>query len=298
MGIELKQKVSAAPTSKLKIARLNKTQKDLLLRALVALAFVMLFVLAPLITPRDPYKVSVRDFSKPPGAQLQDGSTAILGTDQVGRDLLTRILYGGRISLLIAGSAVIFAGISGTILGLISGYLGGVIDDAVMRLGDIQLAFPPILLALAITAVIGPSIPNLIITLGITRWVSYARLIRGNVLSSREEEYVLSAIMCGASRWRIMFRHILPNVITPVIILATLHVGQMIIYESALSFLGLGIQPPTPSWGGMISDGREYLNTAWWISSFSGAAIALTVMILGFMGDAVRDALDPLFREF
>ena len=167
-----------------------------------------------------------------------------------------------------------------------------------MRIGDIQLAFPPILLALAITSVIGPSVTNIIITLGITRWVSYARLVRGNVLSAREDDYVLAAKNYGARAWMIISKHILPNVMTPVIILASLHVGQMIIYESALSFLGLGIQPPTASWGGMISDGREYLNTAWWITTFSGAAIAMTVMILGYLVDAIRDALDPLFTEY
>jgi peptide/nickel transport system permease protein len=223
---------------------------------------------------------------------------SLLGTDQIGRDLLTRILFGGRVSLLIACSAVAVAAFSGTVLGLVAGYAGGAIDNVIMRIADIQLAFPAILLALAVTAAIGASIPNLIITLGITRWVSYARLIRGGALSAREEDFVLSATAIGARPPRILFKHVLPNVVSPVIILATLHIGQMIIYESSLSFLGLGIQPPTPSWGGMVSSGREYLNTSWWISTFPGFAIAATVLLSGLVGDAVRDALDPTFREY
>ena len=278
--------------------KFSNTQKRLIFRGIFAFAFVMIFVFAPFITDKDPNKFNLRDRTTPPGAVLQDGSISILGTDQIGRDMLTRILYGGRLSLFIAFSAVAVAGVSGTILGLLSGYFGGFFDDAIMRIGDIQLAFPPILLALAITSVIGPSVTNIIITLGITRWVSYARLVRGNVLSAREDDYVLAAKNYGARAWKIIIKHILPNVMTPVIILASLHVGQMIIYESALSFLGLGIQPPTASWGGMISDGREYLNTAWWITTFSGGAIAMTVMILGYLGDAIRDALDPLFTEY
>lgn len=278
--------------------KFSKTQKRLIFRGIFAFAFVLIFVFAPFVTDKDPIKFNLRDRTSPPGAVLQDGNKSILGTDQIGRDMFTRILYGGRLSLLIAFSAVAVAGVSGTILGLLSGYFGGIFDEAIMRIGDIQLAFPPILLALAITSVIGPSVTNIIITLGITRWVSYARLVRGNVLSAREDDYVLAAKNYGARAWMIISKHILPNVMTPVIILASLHVGQMIIYESALSFLGLGIQPPTASWGGMISDGREYLNTAWWITTFSGAAIALTVMILGYLGDAIRDALDPLFTEY
>lgn len=276
----------------------NKTERRLLLRGIVSLVFLSIFIFTPLITDRDPNKFNLRDRAQPPGAVLMDGNTSVLGTDQIGRDMLTRILYGGRLSLVIAFSSVIVAGTSGTILGLLAGYFGGMIDEVIMRLGDIQLAFPPILFALTITSIIGPNVLNIIITLGITRWVSYARLVRGNVLSAREEDYVLAAKNYGANDLRIMLKHILPNVMTPAIILASLHVGQMIIYESALSFLGLGIQPPTASWGGMISDGREYLNTAWWISTFAGAAIALTVTILGYMGDAVRDALDPLFTEY
>lgn len=276
----------------------NKTRRRLLVRALITGLYIMIFVLAPLIAPRSATKVSIRDMTQPPGSVLRDGTVALLGTDQVGRDMLSRILFGGRVSLLIAFSAVVVACIMGSVLGLVAGYYGGRLDDVIMRIGDIQLAFPAILLALAITAAIGPSIPNLILTLGITRWVAYARLIRGGVLSAREEEYVLSAVLSGARGRRIMFKHVLPNVMTPAIILAALHVGQMIIAESALSFLGLGIQPPMPSLGSMVSDGRDYLNTAWWISTFSGLVIALTVMLVGYLGDAVRDALDPRFREY
>ena len=165
-----------------------------------------------------------------------------------------------------------------------------------MRLADIWLAFPEILLALSVTAVLGPSVTNLIVALGLSRWVSYVRLVRGNVLSIREQEFVTAARSVGVSSPRIMFRHVLPNVFDVIVILAALHLGQMIILESALSFLGLGIQPPTPSWGGMIGDGRIYLHNAWWVATFPGLAIAITVLLAGLFGDAVRDALDPRFR--
>lgn len=285
-------------SKKIKVRKLNKLEKRLLFRGLVAFIFLSSFIILPYIIDRDPNEFNIRDRALPPGSVLQDGSVSILGTDQIGRDMFTRIIYGGRLSLFIAFSSVAVAGIGGTILGLLAGYFGGPVDDIIMRIGDVQLAFPSILLALTITSIIGTSVINIIITLGITRWVSYARIVRGNVLSAREEEYVLAAKNYGVSNWRIITKHILPNVMTPVIILASLHIGQMIIYESALSFLGLGIQPPTASWGTMISDGRDYLNSAWWISTFAGAAIALTVMIMGYLGDAIRDTLDPLFREY
>lgn len=275
----------------------NSTTLRLLVRSIIALLLLLVIVILPFFIQKSPIKVSLGDRLKPPGSKMIDGSIALLGTDQLGRDILVRILYGGRISILISVGAIAVAGLLGTILGLISGYFGGKVDEILMRLGDIQLAFPAILLALAITAVLGSSIPNLIVTLGITRWVGYARVIRGNVISVREEDYVTSAVSLGIPNYQIMLRHILPNVITPGIILAALHLGQMIIQESALSFLGLGIQPPTPSWGGMIGDGREYMNVGWWISTFPGLAIAGSVIVFGYLGDAVRDVLDPKFRD-
>ena len=253
-------------------------------------------ILAPWIMPQDPLKVSIRDRLKPPGYVAEDGRMFILGTDAVGRDVLSRVILGSQLSLLISVSAVLIAAVIGSTIGLVSGFFRGATEAVIMRLADIWLAFPEILLALSVTAVLGPSVTNLIVALGLSRWVSYVRLVRGNVLSIREQEFVTAARSVGVSSPRIMFRHVLPNVFDVIVILAALHLGQMIILESALSFLGLGIQPPTPSWGGMIGDGRIYLHNAWWVATFPGLAIAITVLLAGLFGDAVRDALDPRFR--
>ena len=236
------------------------------------------------------------DRLKAPGALLRDGRIAVLGTDGVGRDVLSRIITGTRLSLLIGLSSVGVAGALGTALGLASGYFGGRLGDAIMRLVDVQMAFPAVLLALAIAAALGPSVLTLVLALGVSYWTSYARLARGIVLSIKEREYVLAAVVGGASSARILLRHVLPNALNPVMILASLHLGQMIIAEASLSYLGLGIQPPAISWGGMIADGRSYLGSAWWAATFPGLAIAATVVIMGRFGDSVRDALDPRFR--
>lgn len=280
-----------------KKTKMKRSTKRFIQLFAVAVLLILTIVVLPYFLANDPIKVNLGDRLKSPFSVMKDGSVAIFGTDELGRDVLARVLYGGRISILISFCSVIVAGVIGLIFGVIAGYYGGVIDEVLMRICDIQLAFPTILLALAITAILGPSIPNLIITMGFTRWVGYARIVRGSVLSAREEDYVKSAICLGIPSYRIMIRHILPNVISPIIILAALHLGQIILQESALSFLGLGIQPPTPSWGGMIGDGREYLNVAWWSSTIPGLAIALSVVIFGSLGDAVRDMLDPKFSE-
>jgi peptide/nickel transport system permease protein len=264
---------------------------------MLLLAIFLVAVLAPVLAPHDPYKVSIRDRLESPMYQSEGGALFVLGTDAVGRDILSRMIVGSRLSLLIAVSAVTIAVISGSTVGLISGFAGGKVDHAIMRLGDIWLAFPEILLALSITAVLGPSVLNLIIALGFSRWISYARLVRGNVLSLREREFVWAARSVGASRARLILGHILPNAADVIIILAALHLGQMIVLEAALSFLGLGVQPPTPSWGGMIGDGRVYLHNAWWVATFPGLAIAITVLLAGLFGDALRDALDPRYRS-
>ncbi len=253
-------------------------------------------ILAPSLAPQDPLKIAIGQRLKPPGFVSADGRLFVLGTDSVGRDVLSRIILGSQLSLAISVSAVLIAAGIGSLVGLIAGYFRGPIESVAMRLGDIWLAFPEILLALSVTAVLGPNVVNLVVALGLSRWVSYVRLVRGNVLSVREQEFVTAARAVGVSSPRIIFRHVLPNVFDVIIILAALHLGQMIILESALSFLGLGIQPPTPSWGTMIADGRTYLNNAWWIATFPGLAIALTVLLAGLFGDAVRDALDPRFR--
>ncbi len=274
----------------------SRSRRRVLVWTCALSAIVLAGVFAPLLMPRDPalQKTAVR--LEPPGIIFEDGTVAILGTDQLGRDVLSRAVFGVRASLFVGVSGVLLAGLVGVGLGLIAGYFGGSWDMAIMRLADVQLAFPGILMALALTAALGPSVRNLIIALTVTGWVLYARLVRGVVLSVKEREFVESAQALGAGNSRIILRHVLPNVISPVIIVAALDLGRMILAESSLSFLGLGIQPPTPSWGSMIADGRSYLFNAWWVSTFPGLFLAATVMVIALLGDAVRDSLDPHFR--
>lgn len=215
------------------------------------------------------------------------------GTDQLGRDILSRIVTGSRVTLTIAGSAVIIGGIVGVFLGLVAGYFGGWSDRLLMRLVDIQLAFPLMLLALLVVAALGPSLHNLIAVLALTSWVRYARIVRGQVLTVREREFVQAARAIGASHVRILARHILPNILTPVLVVATLELARTIVLEAGLSFLGLGIQPPFPSWGRMLADGRTYIASAWWIITLPGLALMLTVLGVNLLGDWLRDWLDP-----
>jgi peptide/nickel transport system permease protein len=268
--------------------------------ALLGLAILVLVtasaVLAPLISPADPVLQEVSFRLKPPTLEGDDGRTHLLGTDHLGRDILSRLIYGARISLVIGISAVALAGTLGTLIGLVAGYRGGRIDDLCMRFTDTMLAMPFILLALAVIAVLGSSLRNIILVLGVTSWVSYARVVRAEVLTLRTREFVLAAQALGGHGGRIVFRHLLPNVLTPVIVIATLEVARMIILESALSFLGLGVQPPTPTWGGMLADGRAYLSTAWWLATFPGLCIMLSVLGINLLGDWLRDVLDPRLR--
>ncbi|MGO4406795.1 ABC transporter permease [Bosea sp. RAF48] len=215
------------------------------------------------------------------------------GTDQLGRDILSRIIAGSRVTLTIAGSAVILGGIVGVFMGLVAGYFGGWYDRVLMRLVDIQLAFPLMLLALLVVAALGPSLHNLIAVLALTSWVRYARIIRAQVLTVREREFVQAALAMGAGHARLLLRHILPNVLTPVFVVATLELARTIVLEAGLSFLGLGIQPPSPSWGRMLADGRTYIASAWWIITLPGLALMLTVLSVNLLGDWLRDWLDP-----
>ena len=191
---------------------------------------------------------------------------------------------------------MVISGVLGMIIGLVAGYFGGRMDDFLMRLADVQLAFPFILLAIAIIGVLGPSLRNIIIVIGVSSWVVYARVVRGEVLSIREREYVHAAVALGSRHWRVLMTHVLPNTFTPWLVVATLDMARVIVIESALSFLGLGVQPPTPTWGGMLADGRVYLSTAWWLATFPGLAILITVLGINLFGDGLRDTLDPRLK--
>jgi peptide/nickel transport system permease protein len=262
-----------------------------LIGAGVLLAEVAAALLAPTLAPHPPLDQDTTRRLKPPLTVA--GGRFVLGTDQLGRDVLSRILYGARVSLLIGISAVAIAAPLGVAVGLVASYYGRSLDDLMMRVADVQLAFPFILLAVTVVAVLGPSVGNLIIVLGIAGWVPYARLARSEVLTLKGREFVEAARALGAGDARIITRHILPNVLTPVVVFGTFALANTIIVESSLSFLGLGVQPPDPTWGGMLSDSREYVTAAWWLSVFPGAAILTTILAINFVGDWLRDVLDP-----
>jgi peptide/nickel transport system permease protein len=244
----------------------------------------------------DPVEQDITNRLRPPGSVDAAGRTHLLGTDHLGRDILARMIFGARPALMVGFAAVAISGVLGMGVGLISGYFGGRIDDVFMRLADIQLAFPFILLAIAVIGVLGPSLPVIIVVIGVSSWVVYARVVRGAVLSLREREFVQAAHALGSGDGRVLVRHILPNAFTPWLVVATLDMARVIVIESALSFLGLGVQPPTPTWGGMLADGRVYISTAWWLATFPGLAILITVLGINLFGDGLRDTLDPRLK--
>ncbi len=266
--------------------------KSALFGVLILLGVVICAVLAPIISPASPHEQLLSRALKPP--MWTDGHrTFLLGTDHLGRDYLSRLIYGPRVSLIVGFFAVFLTGSVGLLVGLVSGYFGGKIDFVLMRLVDLVLSFPFILLALATIAIVGPSLTVLILVMSMRIWVIYARVVRGEVLSLREQEFIQAARSIGGSHFRIIFRHILPNVLAPVVIIASLYLGRMIIIEAGLSFLGLGVPPPTPTWGGLLSDGKVHLYTAWWVVTFPGLAITLTVLGSNLVGDWLRNVLDP-----
>ena len=244
---------------------------------------------APFLAPKDPEMISLMARLNPPAL----GSEFPLGADAIGRDLLSRIIYGSRISLTVGLVSVIFAAIVGTFVGLIAGFFGGILDAILMRIADIQLAFPFILLAITVIAVIGPGLWKLILVMALTQWVQYARVVRGQVLSLKEKDYIQAATGLGASTPRILTQHIFLNALTPITVLAPLNVANNILLESGLTFLGLGVDPTIPSWGGMLADGRSYIESAWWVSTYPGLAIAFTVLGFNLLGDWLRDRFDP-----
>lgn len=260
---------------------------------IIVLAMVFVAAFATVLAPYDPAEINPVNMNKPP-VWIEGGSSAnLLGTDSLGRDVLSRIIYGSQVSLLVGISSVVFAGVIGVFIGLIAGFYGGIVDNILMRLVDSFLAIPNILFALVILSIFGPSVITLIFVLGITNWVNYARLVRGEVLSIKEREFVKAARSIGVRNHKIIMTHLLPNVASSFIVISTLSVATTIILEASLSFLGLGVQPPTISWGGILSDGRDYIATSWWIATFPGIAITITVLGIIFLGDWLRDVLDP-----
>jgi peptide/nickel transport system permease protein len=276
--------------------RRDRRWPPLLPLAIVA-ALLVCAILAPLLSPHSPLEGSLGDRLAPPAGMEGARSGHLLGTDRHGRDTLSRLIYGARISLSVSVVGIILTGALGSFIGLVAGFLGGWTDTLLMRLVDVSLSLPGILIAVLLSVAFEPSFTNVIIVVVFLLWPSYARLVRGETLSLKHQEFVALARIAGCSNLTIMFRHIVPNLIPSILVLATLHVGYVIVLEAALSFLGVGLPPPTPSWGVMVADGRGLIEQAWWISILPGIAILVTVLSLNILGDWVRDRLDPKLRQ-
>jgi peptide/nickel transport system permease protein len=273
--------------------RATRVPWTVLLPAVPVLAAVLLAALAPWIAPHSPTSGNLALRLRPPAWQEAGSAERLLGTDLLGRDVLSRLVWGARVSLLIALAATVLGAVVGSIVGLVAGFYRGAADAVLTKVIDVQLAFPFVLLAIAVVAVAGPSIPVLVVVLAIGAWVGHARIVRGLVLSLRERDYVQAALALGAGAPRILARHLVPEVLSTIIVLATFDVGRIIILESTLSFLGLGVQPPTPSWGSDLRDAAIYVRQAWWTAAFPGLAIMLVVLAINLLGDGLRDWLDP-----
>lgn len=258
---------------------------------IVLACFVLAALLAPTLSPRDPLATALAENLRPPSADHP------LGTDQLGRDLLSRILHGARLSLTVGLVVVSLAGVVGVVTGLAAGFWGGLLDDVLMRLTDIFLAFPSLVLAMAIAAALGPSLFNVMVAIAAVTWPIYARLTRGQVLALRERPFIEAALAIGVPGSRLLWRHLLPNVISPILVQASFDLGSAILAAAGLSFIGFGAQPPTPEWGVMISEGRNYIATQWWLSTFPALAILLVVTGFNLLGDGLRDLLDPRARQ-
>jgi ABC-type dipeptide/oligopeptide/nickel transport system permease subunit len=290
LNADVAHPVAEAPSSSLhRVWRL----KWGLVAAVVMFIVIGSAAAAPWIVPYDPLALDIQHRLGPPAWMVGGKATHLLGTDQIGRDLLSRVIYGGRVSLVIGTAAVLVSSTIGVLLGLAAGYVAGRVDWAIMTLVNIMLTFPFVLLALAVIAVLGPSLINMIIVLGVADWPLYARVIRAETLAIREREFVLAGRALGMSHGRIVFGQILPNLVSVIVVIATLQVARVIVLESFLSFLGLGIQPPTPAWGNMLGEGRVYMLNSWWIATFPGLAIFITTLAINLMGNALRDWLDP-----
>lgn len=273
------------------LARLARRRLPLL-GLVILLAVIGTAIFAPRLAPYDPTHQELRARLLPPGSNSPIGYH-LMGTDGLGRDILSRIIYGSRVSILVGFTSVLAGACVGVLLGLVSGYLGGAWEDIIMRLVDLQLVFPFVVLALVVVALLGPDLRNLIIVFALVSWPIYARPVRAEVLSLKNQDFVEAARAMGASHLRILMRHIFPNTFATIVVIASFQVAQMVLLESAMSFLGFGVQPPTPTWGNMLADGRTYIPIAGWVTLFPGLAILITAASINFLGDGMRDILDP-----
>lgn len=287
--IEAKTSASSVSRSSRSLIELIK----LVLPSALVLLIIACACFAPLLTPYQPNAQNLSVRLLPPSWEIAGTADHLLGTDGLGRDILTRILYGAQVSLSVGALAVLGRLLVGVVIGLVAGYFGGWILTFFMRLGDIQLALPALVLAMGIIAALGPNTTNVVIVLVIAGWIQYARLVVSQVIVLRQLEFVQSARLLGASHFRIIWRHILPNILPTIIVFASLDFGLMMLTEGSLSFLGLGVQPPQPSWGGMAAEGRALIGTAWWIATLPGAALVIAVAAVNVLGEQLRDRLDP-----
>jgi peptide/nickel transport system permease protein len=282
-----------------RIARTFLLSKTATLGALIFVLFLFTALLAPILAPHDPALQDLeRRLAPPVGLGMEKASLEYpLGNDNLGRDILSRLMVGSRVSLTVGVSTILLASSVGSLLGAVAGFYRGLVDNIVMRIVDTWMAFPSLLLAIAFGAALGPGLANLVLALSLTIWVVYCRVVRAEVLSLRERDYVLAARAMGASDLRIILRHVLPNVLAPILVISTLRMGTVIISEASLNFLGVGVQSSVPTWGGMLADGREFMRDAWWLATFPGIAISIVVLGVNLLGDGLRDALDPRLRR-
>jgi peptide/nickel transport system permease protein len=288
----------ALPADALRGGRVaRRTRRLVAAGATFVVLLALMAAMAPWLAPHDPVRQSLRARLAAPTLEGADGRAHPLGTDHLGRDVLSRTIFGARVSLVVGFAAVVVGSVVGAALGILAGYRGGWTDTVIMTVADAQLAFPFVLLAIGIIGVLGPSFPTLVLVIGLSGWVDYARVLRSQVLVLRSREFVDAIQALGGAVPRIVGRHILPNVLSTLVVIGTLQLARAIVLEATLSFLGLGIQPPTPSWGGMIQEGREYLDSAWWISISPGCLLLLTSLVVSRSGDWLRDLLDPTLRS-